>query len=152
MEMGVQIDRSTGALEKGDGAAVRLAHRELSSRSPLQRREDGMDEDAQDIAAELLVECEAVAEGEGERQHVLANRSLGQDAVDQVRRGVGHAAGSAGRAEASLPARESHQPLAAALLAADAQEAVGEDSTGEEGAELPLDEARDHAALIAGRG
>jgi hypothetical protein len=29
---------------------------------------------------------------------------------------------------------------------------VGEDSTGEEGAELALDEAGDHATLIAGEG
>jgi hypothetical protein len=111
-----------------------------------------MDEDAQDLAAQLLVVSEAVAEGEGEGQHVLAYWSLGQDAIDEVRRGVGHSAGSAGRAEASLSARESHQPLATALLAADAEKAVGEDSTGEEGAELALDEAGDHATLIAGEG
>ena len=111
-----------------------------------------MDEDAQHLAAELLVEGEAVAEGEGKRQHVLAYRSLGQDAVDQVRGGVGHAAGPAGRAEASLLAGIGHQPLAPALPAADAQKAVGEDSTSEKGAELPLDEAGDHAAPIAGGG
>jgi hypothetical protein len=72
--------------------------------------------------------------------------------VDQVRRGVGHAPGSAGRAEASLLAGIGHQPLAPALLTADAQEAVGEDSTGEKGAALALDEAGDDAALIVGEG
>jgi hypothetical protein len=69
-----------------------------------------------------------------------------------VRGGVGHAAGSAGRAEASLLAGIGQQPLAPALLAADAQKAVGEDSTCEEGAELALDEAWNHATLIACEG
>jgi hypothetical protein len=140
------------ALQEGDSSAVRLAHRELSSGSPLQGRKDGMDEDAQHLAAELLVEGEAVAEGEGKREHVLAYRSLGQDAVDQVRRGVGNAAGSARWAKGPRLAGKGHQSLTAALLAPNAEKAVGEDSTGEEGAELLLDEAGYHAALIAGRG
>jgi hypothetical protein len=53
-----------------------------------------------------------------------------------VRCGVGHAARSAGRAEPSHLAGKAHQPLAAAVVAAHAQEAVGEDSAGEKGAEL----------------
>jgi len=152
MKMRVQIDRSAGALQEGDGAAVCLAHLESLSCSPLQGGEDGLDEDAQHLAAQRLVEGEAVTKGEGERQHVLAYRNLGEDAVDQVRRGVGHAAGSAGRAESSHLAGKGDQPLSTALLAADAEKAVGEDSTGEIGPELALDEAGNDAALVAGGG
>jgi hypothetical protein len=94
MEMGVQIDRSAGVLQEGDGVAVRLAHLEGLSCSPLQGGEDGLHEDAQHLARELLVEGESVAEGEGERQHVLAYRDLGEDAVDQVRRWYSSASGS----------------------------------------------------------
>jgi hypothetical protein len=65
MEMWVQIDRSAAALQEGDRAAVRLAHLEDLSRSPPEGCEDGLYEDAQDLAAELLVEGEAVAQREG---------------------------------------------------------------------------------------
>ena len=111
-----------------------------------------MDEDAQHLTAELLVEGEAVAEGEGKRQHVLAYRSLGQDAVDQVRGGVGHAAGSARRAKSTALTRVGYQPLAAAVVAAHAEKAPAEKAAVEEGAQLALDEAGDDAALIAGEG
>ena len=125
---------------------------ECLSCSPPERGEDGLHEDAQHLAAQRPIEGEEGAQSEGQRQHVLAYGNLREDAVDQVRGGVGHAAGSARRAEASLLAGIRHQPLAAALLAADAQKAVGEDSTCEEGAELALDEAWNHATLIAGEG
>jgi hypothetical protein len=53
-------------LQEGDRAAVRLAHLEALSCSSFQGAEDGLHEDAQHLAAQLLVEGEAVAEGEGQ--------------------------------------------------------------------------------------
>ena len=59
-----------------------------------------------------------------------------------MRRGVGHAAAAARGTEAAALARERHQTVVAALVAAQAQEAVREDSAAQEGAELLLDEVR----------
>jgi hypothetical protein len=93
--MWIQVDRSATALQEDDRAAVRLAHLEGLSRLSPEGGEDVLHEDAQHLAAELLVEGEAVAESEGQGEHILAYRNVGEDAVDEVRRGVGHAARSA---------------------------------------------------------
>jgi hypothetical protein len=64
--MRVQIDRSAAALQERDRAAVRLAHLQGLSRSPPEGCEDALHEDAQHLAAERLVEGEAVAESKGQ--------------------------------------------------------------------------------------
>jgi hypothetical protein len=66
-----------------------------------------------------------------------------------MRRRVGHAPAGAGGTEASALAREGDEALAAAGVAAHAQEAVGRDAAVEEAPELALDEARDAAVLLA---
>ena len=83
---------------------------------------------------------EAEAQVERQRQHPLPDRRARQDAVDEVRRGVGHAAAAARTAEPAALARVRHQAVVAAAVAVDAQEAVREDAALEELAELPLDE------------
>ena len=95
MIMWVQVDRSAAALQEAHGAAMQAGAGECPSRSPPERCENGAYEDAQHLAAERLIEGKARAQGEGQGQHVLAYRNLGEDAVDQVRCGVGHAARSA---------------------------------------------------------
>jgi hypothetical protein len=60
----------------------------------------------------------------------------------EVRRGVGHAAAAARWAEAATLARECHQFLARAGIAANADEAVREDPAREKGAKLALHEPR----------
>jgi len=67
-------------------------------------------------------------------------------------RGVGHAAGAARGTESAPFTRKCDEPLPAAVLAADAQEASTEEAAVEEGAELVQGDARDHPALIAGKG
>jgi hypothetical protein len=69
-----------------------------------------------------------------------------------VRRGIGHAARSAGGTESPAPTRECDEPLPATVVATDAKEASAEKPAVEKGAELALDEAGDDAALIAGGG
>ena len=118
----------------------------LLARATPQRREDRAHEDAQHGARERRVVGEAVAEGERQREHPLADRDLGQHAVHQVRGRVGHAPAAAGRAEAAALAGEGDDAVEAAVVAVHAHEAVGEDAAAEEAAELALDEAR-HRAL-----
>ena len=114
---------------------------ECLSRSPPERAEDGLHEDAQHLAAQRLIEGDAGAQGEGERQHVLAYRSLGENAVDQVRGGIRHAAPAARGTEATALAREGHQAVVAAVVAVQSQEAVRQDAAAKECAKLLLDEA-----------
>jgi hypothetical protein len=65
-----------------------------------------------------------------------------------VRCGIGHAARSARGAKPSRLAGIRDQPLAPAVLAADAEKAAAEKTAIEEGAKLTLDEAGDDATLF----
>ena len=62
--------------------------------------------------------------------------------VHQVRRSLRHAPGPARRAKAAPFAAEGEQLVVAAVAAAQAQEAVGQDAALEEGVELVFDELR----------
>ena len=99
-----------------------------------------MQERAQDLAREAGVIGAPVAQGVGEGEDPLAHRHLGEDAIDEVRGGVGHAAAAARRAEATPLARERHEAVELAFVAVEPEEAVGEDSAAKKGAELLLDE------------
>ena len=83
------------------------------------------------------------------REDPLPDRSDGNDPVDEVRGGVRHAATAAGRAEPTALARERHETLALAFVAADAQETVGQDAAVEERAELRLDETRHNSLAVS---
>ncbi len=103
--------------------------------------EQGPAEGAQHFARELRIVGAAVAECVGEREYPLANGHLGNHAIDEVGRGIGHAASAAGRAEAAPLAREGDEAVELAVVAVQAQESVGEDAAAQIGAELVLDEA-----------
>ncbi len=148
VEVDVQIQRITEALHEGDGAALAACERHAGSRAPPQRGEDGAHEEAEHRARERAVVGQAVAQGKGQRQHPLPHGDLGQHAVDEVCGGVGHAAAAARRAEAAALAREGHDALASAGVAAYAHEAVGEDPQREERPKLAFDEAR-HGSLAS---
>jgi hypothetical protein len=72
----------------------------------------------------------------------LADRHIGQDAVDEVRCGVRHPASSTRRAEAAPLAREGDQAIVSTRVAMETKEAMREHAAAEEGAKLLLDEAR----------
>jgi len=80
----------------------------------------------------------------------LAHGNAGQHAVDQVGRGVGHAASAAGRTEAASFAREGDSAIETAGVAVDADEAVGEDPAAQERLELAGHEYGDGAFSRAG--
>lgn len=77
---------------------------------------------------------------QGEDPLAVARRR--QDAIDQMGRGAGHAARAARRAYAARLAREGHQLVVAAGVAADPGEAALEAAARQEALELALDEAR----------
>ena len=66
--------------------------------------------------------------------------------VHKVRRRLRHAPGTARRAEPAPLAAEGDQLVVAAITAAQAQEAVGQDAAFQEGVELVLDELRQAGA------
>ena len=142
MEVQVQVQRRAEALEEGDRAALLRAHAPVPANAPPQLGEQRAQEGAEHFARELAIVGAAVAKRVRKREHPLPDRHRGEHAEDEMRRGVRHAAAAAGGAEAAALARERHEAIVAALVAAQAQEAVGEDAAAQEGAELLLDEVR----------
>ncbi len=67
---------------------------------------------AEHLRQEAAIAGEVKAQAVGQRQHELAIGHGGQDSVDEVRGAVGHAAGSAARAQPPV-ARQTEQPLMA---------------------------------------
>jgi hypothetical protein len=72
-----------------------------------------------------------------------------QDVVDEVRRLLRHAPAAAARTKATSLTRERDEALEATALAPDARKTPAERSARQELAELPLDEARQPAAVGA---
>ena len=67
---------------------------------------------------------------------------MGDDVIDQVRRGLRHPPRAARGAKAAALAAEREQLVVTALAAAQPQEAAGQDAALEESVELVPDEAR----------
>ena len=110
--------------------------------------EDGPQEAAQDDARPLRVLGAAVAEGIGQREDPLTDRHDGQDAVDQMGRGLGHAAAAAGGTEATALARPRDEPIVTAGIAVHAEESVGEYAALKIGPNLTFYEAGDRSPCI----
>ena len=129
------------ALYERDGAALWRSHFPVLSRAPPEFGEEGTQEGAEHFARESRVVGTAITERVWKREHPLADRDFGQNAVDEVCRGLRHAVTAATWAKAPAFAREGDQAVEAAIVAAQAQEAMGEDAAAQEGMELLLDEA-----------
>ncbi len=113
----------------------------MLSRTPPEFGEEGTQEGAKDLARESRVVRTAITKRVWKREHPLADRDFGQNAVDQVCRGLRHAVAAATWAKAPAFAREGYEAVEAAIVAVQAQEAMGEDAAAQEGLELLLDEA-----------
>jgi hypothetical protein len=79
----------------------------------------------------------------------LADGYFRQDAIDEVRGGVGHAPAAAGGTEATPLAREGDEAIVAAGVAVEPKETVGKDPAPEVRAQLLLDEAGRRAIAFA---
>jgi len=82
------------------------------------------------------VERGACAHVERQREDPLAHRYARDNAIDDVRRGVGHPTSRAARAEATRLAREGDEDIVPTVVATRAGEPVVEDAAAEIRAEL----------------
>ncbi len=110
---------------------------------------EGAEEDVQRGRGERWVGGQVPADAHWKRQHPMAHGNARQDALDQMRGGVVRAARGAGRADPAALAGERDQQLVAAVAAADAGEAVGEDPAVEVAGKLALDKAGEPGAVGA---
>jgi hypothetical protein len=152
VEVDVQVESGAEALEEGHCAALFGAEAPVPPNAPAQLGEERSQERAKDLARETGVVGAAVAQWVGEGEDPLPDRHLWENAIDEVRGGVGHAAAAAGGAETTAFAGERHEPIVPTSVAVQAQEAVGEDAAAEEGAELLLDETRRRPIAVSGAG
>jgi hypothetical protein len=111
------------------------------SRTPPEFGEEGVQEGAKDLAREARVVRTAITKRVWKREHPLADRDFGQNAVDEVCRGLRHPVAAATGTKAPAFARERDEAVEAATITMQVQEPVCEDPAAKEGVELLLDEA-----------
>ena len=104
-----------------------------------------------DFARELGRARLRSAKLEGKREYPLTYRHGGQNAIDQVRGGVGHAPPCAARAEAAELTGEGDEKIVTARIAVRAHEAVSEDTAAEIVAKLGFNVARERCAVALAR-
>ena len=142
--LAAQVDVEVGcraeALDQRDRAAVGLVR--LQARLIEQEARDHAVQHLQHGRHQIGLRSQQQAQRDRQREHPLAQRHNGDDVVYQVRRRLRYATGTTRRAEPAPLATEGDQPVVAAVAAAQAQEAVGQDAGFEEGVELVLDELR----------
>src|SRR5262249_41322565 len=97
-----------------------------------------------------VVEREPVAQPVRDGERPLPDGNPGQDRLDEIRGLLGHAPPAATGADRAAFARQRHEALERAVVAANPQEAMDEQSTPEQGAELAFDEAGQPRPVGAG--
>ncbi len=97
-------------------------------------------DDSQDGREQLGMCGEEATKRDRKREHPLAHRHPGDDVIDQVGGGLGHAPGATARAEATLLTRKGDELLMGTVGATQAQEAVGQYAALEKGIEFVFDE------------
>jgi len=142
----VQVDQATEPLHERDRAGQRCADAAGARDAALPRGDRAHDETSHP-ARPRRVAREPQAQRLGYGQHPLPIRRLRQHAIDEVRRGVGHASRGARRADAASLARERDEDLVVARLAPHAGEAVGEHPAAQILGELPIDVAWQAASV-----
>lgn len=129
VKVDVQIQAGAKALHEGDGTQPHAV--DVCDPGPRRRRAivsvDRGGEESRERAQHLRIERSESAQFEREREHPLAHRHSGENAVDQVRRRVGHAPARAARTGAAKLAREGGDEIVIARVASRAKEAVRED-------------------------
>jgi len=149
MEVEVQVECRTEALDEGDRTTLFRASTPLPPRTSAQLGEQRADEGAEHSTRESCVVGTSVAERIRQREYPLPDRHFGQHAIDEARCGVRHATSATRGTESAALARERNQAVVTAFIAVEPEEAVGEHATAQECAKLLLDEARHR--LIAQR-
>ena len=150
VKMQVGIEQGAKAVDEGDGAdaGVRTGTRTALADALLHRRE----EELQGQGLDGWIALQGVAQAFRHRQYPLPHRQTREDVVGQMAGGFDHAPGVTGGTESATLARIRDEKIVAALGAAGAGKAVGEDAAFEVAAEFPFDMGRRRSALpgIAG--
>jgi hypothetical protein len=120
VEVEVQVQRGTEALDEGDRATLVGSDPRPPSYAAAQLCEERAQEGSQHFAGELRVVGAAIAKGVGKGEHPLPDRYLWQDAIYQVCSGVRHAAPATGRTEAAALARKGYEAIVPAVVAVEA--------------------------------
>ena len=142
VDVAVQIDCGSKALQETDRSALRATDHALPARPTAQGREERSQKDVQYLTHQLCVVGTAVTEWIRKRQHPLSHRDLGQDPIHEVRGGIRHAPSAAGGTESPF-AREGQKTIEPAGVAVQAQEALCQHSAFEVSAKLAFHEVRD---------
>ena len=136
VEVDVGIEQGAEAVDEGDRADPGgwTRPRAALAQALLHRTE----EDVQRQGLHGRIVLQEVAQALGHRQHPLAHRQPRHDVIGEMRCGLDHAPGVAGRAHAAPLAREGDQEVVLTLLTESAGETVGEDAAFEVAAKFPL--------------
>jgi hypothetical protein len=145
VEVEVEVQRRPEALEEGDRAALLGTYAPVAPNAPPQLREERAQERAKHFSRDLGIVCTAVAKWVRKREHPLADRHRGEDAIHEVRCGVGHPAAATGGGRSHGACTRRAQAVVTTVVAMKAQEAVGEDAAAQERSKLLLDEVRRRA-------
>ena len=150
VEVTVEVQGSE-TLNEVDGTALRLRD-PIALRPRPVAREDALDEDPPDRSEHVGLEGDEPAKLVGQRQDVLSHgRNIGEDSIDHECACIGHAPAGAGRANAAAAAREGDEQIVPTSVTRKASEAPAEVPTGEVGAELLLNVARQPAFVVLTR-
>jgi len=151
VSMHIELEPRAKTLDGRDAAPLAGAEPPPPGAAPV-LAQDGPHEYPEDGATERVVEGEPVAEPVGHGEHPLAHGDGGEDRLHKMGGALGHAAATAARTDRACLAREGHEPLERAVVAAHAREAVDEQSAAEEAPELPGDEGGEPHPVGAGGG
>ncbi len=135
--MEVSAQSGTKALDDCDGPGLAPTVAALA-----QPRVHGAQEDAKHLAGELVVVEQARAQPPGDCEDPLPHRNINEHLVGEIRRGVVHSAAVAPGAEAATAAGKPDEVVPAAVVAADAGEAVRDRAAAHVVAQLVDDETR----------
>ena len=129
MEMEVEIDSAAETLDKGDRPRLDVGSRNASYDGfvhiilPDRGTNDGMD-----LRGQFLRGSHPIPQGDRHRDDPLARRDPGNDPLDQVGRGLGHAPPGTRRTKPPPLAAEGQQQLFVAGVTAQSQKAMGQDT------------------------
>jgi len=124
VQMDVQIQRATEALDDHHGAAAPVADAVAACAAPEEpdHRADGH---AADRAAQVMIPRQQVPQPMRQAEHPLTDWHIGPDVIDQMRRPLRHAPAATAGAEPAALAREGDQSIEPAGGAPKAGEAAG---------------------------
>jgi hypothetical protein len=151
VQMNVQVQRSTEALNNHYGAAATIVDA-VTTRAAPEEPEYRADGRAADRAAQVVIPRQQVPQPMRQAENPLADWHVRKHMIDQMCRPLGHPPAAAPWAEPAALAREGDQSIQPAGGAPKAGEAGGETTAPQEVTKLLLDKLRKPVAIPQRRG